>query len=376
VESTQHNLRGKEAMGLAKVSHTRKDRQSGWPPEGTDRSRFRPLSQDDIALTVLWVLVVAGLLALGSAFFPTLLQWAGRHAGIEIAYAAVQDSEAGFSSLNHRSASPVQETNVSSEVGVASGTVLDSTMHSDTLGLDLPYRVYLPPGYSSSQDRYPVLYLLHGIGGNYTEWTEGNLVGPTLDGLISEGQVRPMIVFMPEGNGSYYLNWAGGGLRWSDYVANDVVSFVDSHYRTIADRAQRAIGGHSMGGEAALQLAFNHPDLFSVVGGHSPSVRLSIVDVPAYFGDWDHYAGYDPVRLALSRDNLGSLQIWIDVDEQDPHLDANQELHTNLSSQGIDHQWNVFPGIHFTSYWIEHDPQYLRFYSAAFDRNSKQQGGF
>ena len=361
---------------MAKVSDTQKDRPSGWPPEGTGRFRFRSLPSDDLALAILWTLVVVGLLVLALFLAPALFGWADGRVGVATTHAEVPtDVQALPTLLAEQPATPssqqpqVLEKNISSEVEVSEGSVLEATIHSNVLGLDLPYRIYLPPGYGFSQQRYPVLYLLHGVGGNYSEWTEGDRLGSIADALVSEGRVCPMLIVMPDGDGSFFMNWANGGLRWADYVTNDLVPFIDSRYRTLADKEHRAIGGMSMGGHAALQLAFNHPDLFSIVGGHSPSLFLANEEVPVFFGDWNYYAGYDPIRLAATGGNLRSLQIWLDVSEEDSHLEAIEQLHDTLTSHGINHQWQPNPGIHFTTYWIEHTPQYLDFYSAAFDRN-------
>ncbi len=361
---------------MAKASDNQRSRPSGWLPEDSERRRFRLLPSDDVALAILWTMVVVGLLLLALFMIPTHFNLTDAQLGAATAHAkaAPDDRSAALAGTEEDTVpispqSQVQEKNVSSEVEVSHGSVLEGSIHSDTLGMDLPYRVYLPPGYSSSQQRYPVLYLLHGVAGNYSEWTEGNRLGLIADALISEGRVRPMLIVMPEGSGSYFMNWANGGMRWADYVVNDLVPFVDSRYRTLANREHRAIGGMSMGAHAALQLAFNHIDMFSIVGAHSPALFLAGDQVPTYFGDWNYYAGYDPIRLAATRSDLDSLQLWLDIDDRDQHMEAVTQLHDALVARGLDLQWHENPGIHFSTYWIEHTPEYLDFYSAAFDRN-------
>jgi len=248
---------------------------------------------------------------------------------------------------------------------VSAGRLMDGTMHSATLSMDLPYRVYLPPGYNSSGARYPVLYMLHGGGSGYVEWTEKSHLGNITDYFITSGQIPPLIIVMPEADHSFYMNWASNGPRWADYMNYDLVSFIDYNYRTIPDGAHRAIGGLSMGGTGALQLAFNHPETFSIVGAHSPSLYQSPEGIPDAFGSWDYYGIYDPLRLAATRDGLTSLQIWIDVGDQDPWRGGAEQLDSILTSRGIDHLWHLYPGGHDNVFWMDHIPDYLRFYTNA-----------
>ena len=300
------------------------------------------------------------LAALGLAWYSVV---AAPGSAVQGALAGNVDAAVDSANLN------AGETDLSSSARIDSGYLLEAVMHSDILQWDYPYRVYLPSGYYSSQERYPVLYLLHGNGGDYTEWTEGNLVANFASVMMAGGRIRKMIIAMPEGDHGFFMNWVGGTQRWSDYVVKEIIPLIDSRYRTIPDRQHRAIGGNSGGGEAALQLAFNHPDLFSVVGAHTPSLRLDLTGAPTIvFGDWNYYADYDPVRLALTRGGLSSLQIWVDAAEMDPYLPATQKLHENLLSRGIDHQWHIFPGIHFTTEWILHMPEYLDYYSGALEK--------
>jgi S-formylglutathione hydrolase FrmB len=145
----------------------------------------------------------------------------------------------------------------------AQGTLLDDTLYSAALNLRKPVDVYLPHGYNGSTERYPVIYFLHGMGSNQDGY--GEMIG-LLDNLIAAEILRPMIVVKPDGScppfdGSMYTNSALYG-RYEDYVTQDLVEYIDGHYRTIADRGSRTIMGHSMGGYGSMKLSLKHPDLY------------------------------------------------------------------------------------------------------------------
>jgi S-formylglutathione hydrolase FrmB len=134
--------------------------------------------------------------------------------------------------------------------------------------------VYLPSGYAEHPDqRYPVLYLLHGfsLGSVLEDW--GNVVAETMDRFVAANHSQAFIVVIPNGanavHGSYYVNSSVGG-DWETYIVGDLVRAIDTRYRTIAVKGARAIAGHSMGGFAALRLAMLHSDLYNVAYAMSP----------------------------------------------------------------------------------------------------------
>ena len=130
--------------------------------------------------------------------------------------------------------------------------------------------VYLPPGYDHSADRYPVIYYLHGYGSPFSWSTNYSRI---LDQAIDSKRIRPFIFVVSDQStsygGSFYANSTLTG-NWADFTAKDLVAYVDSHYRTIADRNSRGICGHSMGGHGALKLGMLFPDVFSCVYALSP----------------------------------------------------------------------------------------------------------
>jgi enterochelin esterase-like enzyme len=244
------------------------------------------------------------------------------------------------------------------------GFLLDDKLYSPIIGETFQYRVYLPPDYlQAAQRHYPVLYMLHGNGGNYTEWSD-SFLPEQIDRLIVANQIQPIIVVMPDdGEATYFANWDNGP-RWGDYIADDVVATIDLRYRTLPTTSGRAIGGLSMGGLGALNLALQHPDVFSVVGGHSPSVRLE-PDPSLWFLTGQNFWENDPIWLAQHQAGLDTLKIWLDAGSEDVWLPNIEAVHAALVEEGLHVEYHEFPGPHEAEYWIEHVPDYLRFYSAA-----------
>jgi len=245
------------------------------------------------------------------------------------------------------------------------GRTVDQQLFSEAVGQSLPYRVYLPPGYdANTTPRYPVLYLLHGLGGSYVEWSSDGALA-TADRLIENGEIAPLIIVLPEGEDAYWVDHADGGPRWGTYVAQDVVTAIDGQYRTLADRSHRAIGGMSMGGNGALQLAMNHADVFGVVGADSFALRRHDA-APAYFGDQAYFNAHDPVYLFQNQPAVArSLTLWLDVGASDPWRQADEAFDQQLTTEGIPHAWHEYTGAHEDAYWTTHTTDYLRFYSAA-----------
>jgi enterochelin esterase-like enzyme len=250
-----------------------------------------------------------------------------------------------------------------SGVGVLNGTLWEPEFYSVALNAEERYFVYLPPDYREAGRRYPALYLLHGAGGDKSEWVNYGLI-QAADRGMSTGALPSMVIVLPQGDLGYWVNHANDGPAWGDYLVNDVVRHIDSTYRTLPDRDHRAIGGLSMGGWGALHAAFTRPDVFGVVGAHAPSLRADEGSL-AFLGMDRAFALDDPVEIAAAAPGLGDLEVWLDVSDHDPWGQRALVLKQRLDVRRIDNTWRVFPGDHGGAYWHDHLAEYLDFYGQA-----------
>jgi len=238
---------------------------------------------------------------------------------------------------------------------------------SRALGSSQQLLVWTPAGYESSVSKLPTLYLLHGAGGpggfGVDEWL-GYAITEDLDRLIDQRMIEPMIVVLPDGQQGYWTNQANGGPQWADFITEDVVPYVDAHFRTDARRERRAIGGLSMGAHGAMQIAYRRPELFSIAGAHSPTIR-PFEDSPEFFGDQAHFRLYDPLTLVRTSNNAKRVLTWIDLGNEDKFRATTAEMRQALLAREAPLEFHVFQGEHEGWYWMGYLPEYLRFYSRA-----------
>ncbi len=196
--------------------------------------------------------------------------------------------------------------------------------------------VHLPLCYDASQDRYPVLILIHGAGADETQWVD---VGATTDAdqLELSREIGPVILVIP--------GIRSDSLEAQAAAAIDLVPWIDQTYRTIPDAAHRGIGGISRGGGTALVAGATRPDLFGVVGGHSPAISST----------------EDQLVEGLA---ANSGRIWLDVGKDDSLSGPTIELADALNAAGVDADLQVNPGEHDRPYWRAHTSEYLKFYAA------------
>jgi len=247
---------------------------------------------------------------------------------------------------------------------------------SAALGRAIGFDIYLPPGYDTGK-RYPVLYLLYGYGGGQHSWFEGLNADGVATELITQRAIAPLIIVSPDYGNSFAVNTVPGqapdpgGVSegpYDDYLSRDLVRYVDSHYATIASREGRYVGGASMGGFAALHLAFRHPDLYSKVGGHSAAL-WTYTSGDQFVGqrDWLYPTEQlrderDPFRLA-GNPGVKQLDVYLDDGRDDMLLGKDEALYQALKRRGVHVQWHPNPGDHSMTYWQSHVRDYLLFYA-------------
>ena len=188
--------------------------------------------------------------------------------------------------------------------------------------------VYLPPGYDGGTDRYPVLNLLHGAGGDESVWNQRMQANAILDNLIADGELDPLVVVMPHGFTNRMPNAerprTAGAYKTEmeefavDFVS-DLVPLVESRYRVVADRAHRAIAGNSMGGGQALRLGLTRPEMFSSVASFSAATQIA--NSPAWGGiDMD-------ATLAANADAINELDmLWVGCGTEDTLVQRQQAI--------------------------------------------------
>lgn len=239
---------------------------------------------------------------------------------------------------------------------------------SESIAQEMPITIYLPPGYFDSGRRYPVLYMLSGFAGDPLEWVDYGLCD-SMELLVRGGYIQPMIVVMPSGDYSWWFNHAAvpdsDGKAWGDYIWKDIVGYTDGNYRTLAKRESRAIGGLSAGGQGAMMFSLTHPELFRVVGAHSPSLRHADGSLP-FFGDEAYFNQYDPLWLFKNTTGWQGSTYWIDVGDDDTEWgDSIRDLHVLLTLLGVPHTFqDTWHGVHDGYYWGAHVGDYLTWYAS------------
>jgi enterochelin esterase-like enzyme len=277
--------------------------------------------------------------------------------------------------------------------GVPAGTVERIEFDSKVTGGKRPASVYLPPGYSADES-YPVLYLLHGIGGNETHWPGPGAAGAILDNLIADGKAVPMIVVMPNGRASNEPSTlfagrgpgapgagpggagarpaapggappgapagagapgapggappgpggrggAAMGVEFEAYAAferellGDLIPFIESRYSVTADRTHRALAGLSMGGGQSLNFGLNNVDTFAFVGGFSSAPNTKA-----------------PAELVPDPANARRLELlWVSCGNEDGLYNISAGVHEYLKAQNVPHTWHIDAGGHTFPVW-------------------------
>lgn len=299
----------------------------------------------------------------------------------------------------------------------AAGRLVTTTFWSQALGARKQVVTWLPPSYDQSPaTRYPVAIYLHGLWGEETDWSRRGNIAQALDALAAAG--TELIVVMPDGDDSWYTTWnwlgdyaacrrdfaprEGRGdtvdsycVPWphyDDYIARDLVAFVDRTWRTDARRERRALAGLSMGGYGAVSIGMAYPDVFGAVVSHSgvlsplyggpadvgtaPRYAASVAELkagwgermwpliaPAFGQDTTAWWARDParrVRNAWQRRRTLVPALYVDIGTDDGLLGQNRAFRHELQALGVPFTYREWPGKHDWAYWTAHVPESLQ----------------
>ena len=227
---------------------------------------------------------------------------------------------------------------------IKAGKVETISYKSKTVGSERKANVYTPPGFNKN-NKYPVLYLLHGIGGDENEWLTGGNPQIILDNLYAQGKIEPMIVVMPNGR-AMKDDKAGGNMMAADKVQafatfekdllNDLIPFIEKNYPTFKDSEHRAIAGLSMGGGQSLNFGLGNLDKFAYVGGFSSAPNTKT-----------------PKELMPNPEEAKKKLkvLWISCGDQDRLLSFSKRTHDYLLENNVPHVYYLEPGNHDFKVW-------------------------
>ncbi|HEV3295392.1 MAG TPA: alpha/beta hydrolase-fold protein [Streptosporangiaceae bacterium] len=222
-----------------------------------------------------------------------------------------------------------------------------------------PVYVVLPPGYAAHpRQRYPVLYLLHGFPGQPWGFLNIGRIAAIEAVLVAARQLKPMILVMPTGTRSFLTDqeWANGvrpGNAWETFVAHDLVTAIDSRYRTIASPAARGLAGLSEGGYGALNIGLHHPGEFSLLESWSGYMRAG--QIAAIFGRSPRALAYNSPAVSVTsvaaQLRAGHTYIWFYIGSEDSLAAQNRAFATELTTLGVAHHFFERPGAHSWRLW-------------------------
>lgn len=247
---------------------------------------------------------------------------------------------------------------------VPHGNITTTWYHSDVLNADRRMTVYTPPCYDKIDKSYPVLYLLHGSGGDENAWNELGHIARVMDNLIAEGKAKPAIVVMPNGNASKQAapSETFENLNYKPVMTNmlpaykngayeesfgEIIKYIDTTFRTIPDKEHRAVAGLSMGGFHSLYIALTYPTAFDYVGLFSAGLPS---DFNALNGDL-----YDKTDDKLMRlKSEGYKRFWIACGKDDFLYQANRSFCKHLDSIGFEYVYHESERGHLWANWRQY----------------------
>lgn len=264
-----------------------------------------------------------------------------------------------------------------------SGSVVydELTLPSKILKSDRKYAIYLPPGYETSQRKYPVLYLLHGAGDNQTGWVQYGEVQHIADKAIAEGIATPMIIVMPDADTERrgYFNDIRGDFNYEDFFFEELIPYIEKNYRCRTEKRYRAVAGLSMGGGGTLVYALHHPEMFAAACPLSAAARtvdkekmresykqqgMKVTD--AQLDAWCKKYDIHYMVNTMPEEQKKAVRWYIDCGDDDFLYEGNSILHIEMRNKNIPHEFRVRDGGHTWTYWRNALPEVLKFVSQSF----------
>jgi enterochelin esterase-like enzyme len=246
------------------------------------------------------------------------------------------------------------------------------TIKSKILNKAVRYTVYLPFDYNTSSRYYPVVYLLHGYSDNDMGWMQFGEANLIADEGIGQRQIPPMILAMPDGGVSWYINNFDNSVRYEDFFFEEFIPYIQNSYRARSEKRYRGIAGLSMGGFGTLVYALKHPDMFAACAAFSSGIftREEIINMDK--NRWermnailyglslegedrltDHLKANNPIYIIQNAnlEEIKQLRIYLDCGDDDFLYKGNSTLHILLRDLNIPHEYRVRDGGHQWSYW-------------------------
>ena len=258
---------------------------------------------------------------------------------------------------------------------------------SSILHKDISYAIYLPPDYGTSERTYPVVYLLHGLGDDHGTWIQDGEVNRYADKAIAKGTIPPMIIVMPEGDSSWYINSFADKVNYEDFFVKEFIPSIEKLYRIKSQKRFRGIAGLSMGGYGSLIYSLKYPDLFAAAAPLSAGIftddEVVAMTNEKYERRLGHLLGYglkgkdrlsrawyenSILKLVENRSdcNLSKVRYWIDCGDDDWLTKGNCLLHIALAEKNVPHEFRIRDGAHSWSYWRNGITDALQFIGLSF----------
>ena len=270
-------------------------------------------------------------------------------------------------------------------VAANAGKIVTDSLYSDILKASVKYNVYLPDGFEESGKTYPVVYLLHGLGGNYTDWAKKASTKLVADELIGSGEAVEMVIIMPNAGGADRHNvWNGyfnmPGWNYEDFFFQELIPTAEKKYRAVGDKGHRAVMGLSMGGGGSTVYCQRHPDMFSSCYamsawldyeqgqvGESDQVKDKLYYVCKSVREHSAIDFMDQADEA-TLEKLRTVKWFIDCGDDDFLVALSFQLHMKMKAKKVKSELRVRNGVHNWEYWHGSLRLALPFASRSFEK--------